>query len=145
MLRNIKTTFEGYLYCSRHPNDLVRERSKTYKKRLTLMRYFLTAATIFVQNRQSEILLKDIKELFHLHFGKMNLLTFATSLAVVFFSVKEYLRCRISGDIRVPKTSCRSFRNNGFHERQAQQAWVSNVTDGLKSEISRDCSEQTAH
>ena len=134
MLRNIKTTFEGYLYCSRHPNDLVRARAKTYKKRLKLMRYFLMAATIFVQNRQSEILLKDIKELFHLHFGRMNPLTFATSMLVVFFSVKEYLRCRIFGDVRGPKTSCRNFKNNGFHERQGRQAEVSEVAGGAKIE-----------
>jgi radical SAM superfamily enzyme YgiQ (UPF0313 family) len=121
LLRNIKTTFEGYLYCRRHPNDLIRERSKTYRKRLTLMRNFLTASTIFVQNRQSKILLKEIKKLFHLHFGRMNLATFATSMAVVFFSVKEYLRSRIIGDVRVPKTSCRSFRNNGFYERKVKE------------------------
>jgi len=145
MLRNIKTTFEGYLYCRRHPNDLVRERSKTYKKRLKLMRYFLTSATIFVQNRQSEILLKELKELFHLHFGKMSLLTLATSMLVVYFSVKEYLRCRIFGDVRKPRTSCRNFENNGFHERQGRQAGVSDVTGGLKTEIACDCSEQTAH
>ena len=145
MLRNIRTTFEGYLYCNRHPDARVRERSKSYKKRLKLMRYFLNAATVFVQNRQSEILLKEIKKLYHLHFGRMTLLTFTISMVVVFFSVKEYLRCRIFGDVRTPRTSCRKFRNNGFHERQAQQAWVSDVTDGLKSEISRDCSEQTVH
>ena len=120
LLRNIKTTFEGYLYCRRHPNDLIRERSKTYRKRLALMRNFLTASTIFVQNRQSEILLKEIKKLFHLHFGRTNLATFATSVAVVFFSVKEYLRTRIMGDVRVPKTACRNFRNSGFHERKGK-------------------------
>jgi radical SAM superfamily enzyme YgiQ (UPF0313 family) len=135
MLRNIKTTFEGYLYCSRHPDDLVRERSKTFKRRLTLMRYFLMAATIFVQNRQSEILLKDIKELFQLHFGKMKPLTFATSLAVVFFSVKEYLRCRISGDVRVPKTACRDFKNNGFLAGQAQPVGVSDAAGGARAKI----------
>jgi len=30
-----------------------------------------------------------------------------TSLLVVFFSVKEYLRCQFVGDLRVPKTSYR--------------------------------------
>jgi len=49
---------------------------------------------------------------------------------------KEYLRCRISGDVRVPKTSCRSFKNNGLYERQAQQAGISDVTGGLKNLVS---------
>ena len=77
---------------------------------------------------QSEILLKDIKKLFHLHFGKMNIFTFVTSMVMVFFSVKEYLRCRIIGDVRVPGTSCRKYRSNGFHEHEAQQVKVSDVT-----------------
>jgi len=128
MLRNMKTTFKGYLYCSNHPDGLVRERSKTYKERLKMMRYFLTASTVFVQNRQSEILLKDIKELFQLHFGRMSIFTFATSMVVVFFSVKEYLRCRIVGDARVPGTSCRTFNNNRIHEHEGKQAKVSGAT-----------------
>jgi hypothetical protein len=142
LLRNIKTTFEGYLYCSNHPGELVRERSKTYQKRLKMMRYFLTASTIFVQNRQSEILLKEIKKLFHLHFGKMNIFTFATSIVVVFFSVKEYLRCRLFGDVKVPRTSCRTFKNSGIHEQEGQQARLSDVT-GAESGLAYGWSEQT--
>ena len=142
MLRNIKTTFEGYLYCSNHPDGRVRERSKTYKKRLKLMRYFLAAATVFVQNRQSEILLKDIKNLFQLHFGRMNIFTFATSMVVVCFSVKEYLRCRIVGDVRVPATSCRTFINKGIHEHEGKQAKVSGAT-GAEPKIAYGWSEQT--
>ena len=141
MLRNIKTTFEGYLYCNNHPDRLVRKRSKTYKDRLKMMRYFLTASTVFVQNRQSEILLKDIKKLFLLHFGRMNIFTFATSMVVVFFSVKEYLRCRIVGDVRVPGTSCRTFNNNKIHEHQGKQAKVSSAT-GTKPGIAYSWSEQ---
>ena len=142
MLRNIKTTFEGYLYCSNHPDERVRERSKNYKERLKMMRYFLTAATIFVQNRKSEILLKDIKKLFHLHFGKRNIFTLATSMVVVFFSVKEYLRCRMVGDVRVPRTSCRTFKNNGIYEDKGIQAKVSGA-GGAKSGIAYGWSEQT--
>ena len=142
MLRNIKTTFEGYLYCSNHPDGRVRERSKTYKERLKMMRYFLAAATVFVQNRQSEILLKDIKKLFQLHFGRMNIFTFATSMVVVCFSVKEYLRCRIVGDVRVPATSCRTFINKGIHEHEGKQAKVSGAT-GAEPKIAYGWSEQT--
>ncbi|MBN2060781.1 MAG: radical SAM protein, partial [Deltaproteobacteria bacterium] len=105
MLRAIKTTLGGYLYCVRHPDERIRCRSENYKKSLKMMRYFLTASTIFVQNRQSEILLKQIKKSFDLQFGKINLLSRIASLLVVFFSIKEYLRCRISGDVRAPKTS----------------------------------------
>ena len=142
LLRNIKTTFEGYLYCSNHPDRRVRKRSKTYKKRLKLMRYFLAAATVFVQNQQSEILLKEIKKLFQLHFGRMNIFTFATSMVVVFFSVKEHLRCRIAGDGRVPATSCRTFKNKGIHEHEGKQAKVSGATEA-KPKIAYGWSEQT--
>ena len=142
MLRNIKTTFGGYLYCSNHPDGRVRERSRTYKERLKMMRYFLAAATVFVQNRQSEILLKEIKKLFRLHFGRMNFFAFVTSMVVVFFSVKEYLRCRIVGDVRVPATSYRTFKNKGIHEHAGKQAEVSGAT-GAKPKIAYGWSEQT--
>ena len=74
-----------------------------------LMRYFLTASTIFVQNRKSEILLSEIKKSFRLIFGRMNLSAWIASLAVVIFSIKEYLRYRWVGDIRTPKTSYRLY------------------------------------
>jgi len=107
LLRAIKTTLGGYLYCRQHPDERIRSRSRNYKKRLKMMRYFLTSSTIFVQNRQSENLLREIKKLYRSEFGKMNLSTLLSSLLVVFFSIKEYLRCRIIGDHRVPKTSYR--------------------------------------
>jgi radical SAM superfamily enzyme YgiQ (UPF0313 family) len=141
LLRTIKTTFEGYLYCSNHPDKFVRERLKDYKNRLKLMRYFLSAAKIFVQNRQSEILLKEIKRLFRVHFKRMNLFTFAISMVVVLFSVKEYLRCRIFGDVRVPKTACRTFRFSRTHEQEGQLAKVSEKL-GLDSGIVYGCTEQ---
>jgi len=144
LLRNIKTTFEGYLYCSNHPDKFIRERLKAYKNRLKLMRYFLSAATIFVQNRQSEILLKEIKSLFRLHFSRTNFFSFAISMIVVLFGVKEYLRCRIFGDVRVPKTACRTFRFNGTHEQERQLAKVSDnlrlksgITYGYTKQIER--------
>ena len=118
MLRAIKTAFQGYLYCRDHSNKLINVRTKTHKDKLKMMRYFLSASTIFVQNRQSEILLTEIKKLFQLHFGRKNILTFVKSILVVFFSIKEYLRCRMIGDVRVPKTSCRSFNRVLKHEDQ---------------------------
>jgi hypothetical protein len=109
LLRAVKTAFAGYLYCQSHLDERVRNRSEDYRKKLKMTRNFLLASTIFVQNRQSEILLKEIKQLFRLHFGRMNILTIFGSMIVVCFSIKEYLRCRIAGDARTPKTSCRSF------------------------------------
>jgi radical SAM superfamily enzyme YgiQ (UPF0313 family) len=120
MLRAIKTTLGGYLYCLNHPNKLVRTRLKTYKNNLKMMRYFLIASTIFVQNRQSEILLKEIKGLFRLHFGRMSISIFAASIMVVLFAIKEYMRCRLFGDVRRPKTSYRLFNKvNKYVERLA--------------------------
>ena len=68
------------------------------------MRYLLTASTIFVQNRQSETLLREIKQSYRSQFGRMNLPTLLASLIVVPFSIKEYLRRHFVGDVRVPKT-----------------------------------------
>jgi radical SAM superfamily enzyme YgiQ (UPF0313 family) len=110
MLRAMKTAFAGYLYCRSHSDVRIRERAWNFKKRLKLMRYFLTAATVFVANLQSERLLKEIKELYLLYFGRKNLFTRAASMAVVFFSIREYLRCRFIGDLRVPKVSCRTMK-----------------------------------
>ena len=115
MLRAIKTAFQGYLYCRHHPNALIKARTKTHKDKLKLMRYFLMASTIFVQNRQSEILLMEIKKLFQLHFGRTKILVYLKSILVVLFSTKEYLKRQLFGDVRVPRTSCRLF--NVAHER----------------------------
>lgn len=107
MLRNMKTTLAGYAYCENHPDRVIRERAKGFRKRLQVMRYFLTASTLFVQNRQSEILLREIKKSFRRQLGGTRPLGLAVSLLVVFYSIKEYLRCRIVGDARMPKTSYR--------------------------------------
>jgi len=104
MLRGMSTTLDGYAYCRNHPDKAIRQRAEGYKKRLKIMRYFLTASTIFVQNRQSEILLREIKESFRSELGRTKVLGLALSMLVVCYSVKEYLRCRLVGDARMPKT-----------------------------------------
>ncbi len=115
LLRAMKTAFGGYLYCLDHPDARIRERAQHYKKLLKVMRYFVVAAQIFIQNRRSEILLEEIKNLYTRHFGKKDMLTRLASAAVVFLSSKEYLRCRIFGDLRIPKTRYRSFRHSLLH------------------------------
>ena len=118
MLRVIKTTLGGYLYCRNHPDERIRSRSKNYKKRLKWMRCLLTASTIFVQNRQSETLLREIKKSYRSQFGRMNLPTLVISLIAVLFSIKEYLRRRFVGDVRVPKTSYRPLSRVYQHGEQ---------------------------
>jgi radical SAM superfamily enzyme YgiQ (UPF0313 family) len=117
MLRNMKTTLAGYAYCRNHPDRVIRERAKGFKKRLQVMRYFLTASTLFVQNRQSEILLREIKKSFRRQLGRTRPLGLAVSLLVLLYSIKEYLRCRIVGDARMPKTSYRPL--NGVCKTEA--------------------------
>lgn len=107
LLRAIKTTLTGHLYCRNHPDERVRRRSKDYEKRLGMMRYFLKASALFVENRQSRILLEEVKTSYRSQFGRLRMGALLTSLLVVFFSVKEYLRCHFIGDLRVPKTSYR--------------------------------------
>jgi radical SAM superfamily enzyme YgiQ (UPF0313 family) len=137
MLRAIKTTLGGYEYCLNHENELVRARLKTYKNNLKIMRYFLMSSTIFVQNRQSELLLKEIKGLFRLHFGRMNIGTFAASMMVVLFSIKEYMRCRLFGDVRTPKTSYRLFNKVNKHvERLAILSDVAGPEPGIAYSLS---------
>src|SRR3972149_4441522 len=87
LLRVMKTAFGGYLYCEGHADARIRERVKYYKKLIKKMRHFLGAAQIFIQNRRSEILLQEIKNLYSLHFGKMDVVTVVASTAVVFFSI----------------------------------------------------------
>jgi radical SAM superfamily enzyme YgiQ (UPF0313 family) len=125
MLRAIKTAFQGYLYCKNHPNKFVSMRTEAFKNKLKMMRYFLTASKIFVQNRQSEILLAEIKKLFQVHFGKKSFLDGVKSIMVVLFSVKEYLRCRIINDVRVPKTSYRLF--NKINKYKEKPSGLSNI------------------
>ena len=142
MLRAIKTVLEGFLYCRNHQDERIRSRSKDFKTRLKMMRYFLTASTIFVQNRQSDILLRQIKKSFHSQFGRMDLVSRAASLFVVFFSIKEYLRCRIVGDVRVPKTSYRPLDKVYKHKDQPAK---SSYADGAKPKITYHWTEQPEH
>jgi len=107
LLRTIKTTLEGHVYCRNHPDERVRTRSGDYEKRLDMMRYFLKASTLFVENRQSRILLEAIKASYRAQFGRMRIPALLASLLVVFFSVKESLRYRFIGDLRPPTTSYR--------------------------------------
>lgn len=112
MLRAIKTALMGYDYCSSHEDKRIKNRVQSFTSRLEMMRYFLPAATFFIQNVKSELLLKEIKRLFCEYFGKPGISTTAASCAVIFLSVKEYLRCKISGDTRNPKTSCITYDRN---------------------------------
>lgn len=139
ILRAMKTALKGYMYCGNHPDERIRDRSEYFKNRLKVMRYFLAAATVFVQNRKSEILLKEIKKSFRSIFGRKNLPTFAASMIVVLFSIKEYLRCRFVGDGRVPKTSYRSFNRVYKHEKR----WANSSGDaGASSKVIYRWSEQ---
>ena len=112
MLRAIKTAFNGYLYCKNHPNGFISRRSAAFRDKLEMMQHFLTASKIFVQNRKSVNLLAEINVLFRTHFPKKNILALMKSMAVVALSVKEYLRCRIFTDVRVPKTSHRTYNRH---------------------------------
>lgn len=118
LLRAIKTSFQGYLYSRTHPSDLIKARSGYYKNKLKMMRYLLTASTLFAQNRQSEALLKEIKDSYRSEFGRKNLPALILSVMVVLFSIKEYLRRRFVGDIRVPKTSYRRLSRVCQYEEQ---------------------------
>ncbi|MGD9161882.1 MAG: B12-binding domain-containing radical SAM protein [Desulfobacteraceae bacterium] len=121
MLRAIKTALMGYKYCNEHKDENIRKHKIYFKKRLKMMRYFLTAAAVFVQNRKSEYLLKEIKDLFRLHFGRPGISVLAASALVVLLSLKEYMRCRISGDTRNPKTSCLIYNENKTGNEPAEE------------------------
>lgn len=112
MLRAIKTALMGYIYCKEHSDETIRRHTASFEKRLKIMRYFLVAATIFVQNRKSESLLKEIKGLYCEAFGRVGIRILGLSALVVLLSLKEYLRCRISGDKINPKTSCTLYDEN---------------------------------
>ena len=142
MLRAIKTILEGYGYCKNHPDERIRRRSKEYKKRLKMTRYFLTASTIFVQNRQSGALLREIEKSYRSQFGRMNLPARAVSLLVVFYSIKEYMRCRFLGDLRVPKTSYRPL--NKVYEHKIKPVKAS-YADWVKPKIPYRLAEEPVH
>ncbi|MBN2419251.1 MAG: radical SAM protein [Deltaproteobacteria bacterium] len=112
MLRAIKTALMGYKYCEEHVDEKIKKHKHSFEKRLKIMRYFLAAATIYVQNRKSEYLLKEIKDLYRSMFGRPGILIFTLSTLVVLLSIKEFLRSRISGDTRNPKTSCHVYNEN---------------------------------
>ncbi len=127
LLRTIKTTLKGHLYCRNHSDERMRTRSRDYEKRLEMMRYFLKASTLFVENPRSKVLLGEIKTSYRSQFGRMPILTLLTSLLVVFFSVKEYLRCRFIGDLRTPKTSFRPLTKPRLHADQRARSVCAHV------------------
>jgi radical SAM superfamily enzyme YgiQ (UPF0313 family) len=142
ILRAIRTTLAGYAYCMNHPDIAIRRRLEGYKKKLKMMRYFLTASTIFVQNRQSEILLREIKKSFRSLLGRTKPLDQAISFLVVYYSIKEYLRCRIVGDARVPKTSYRPLSR--VYKKGLKPAKALEVAAGA-SKAAYGWSEQAGH
>ncbi|MBW1962235.1 MAG: radical SAM protein [Deltaproteobacteria bacterium] len=117
LLRAIKTVLRGYMYCTQHTDPRVRRRQKIYLKKLKLMRYFLTASRLFVQNKKSEALLEEIKASYRSQFGRRNIPDFIASILVVFFSIKEYLRYRTMGDVRIPNTAYRLFNEDGLNDK----------------------------
>jgi radical SAM superfamily enzyme YgiQ (UPF0313 family) len=131
ILRDIKTTLEGHSYCKNHADERVQGCLDNYKKRLKMMRYFLFASTFFVQNRKSETLLREIKTSYRSQFGRMSLVSWTASLLVMFFSMKEYLRCRIVGDLRVPKTSYRAL-NKVFKHKDHPVRSLNTAKDTVK-------------
>jgi hypothetical protein len=77
-----------------------------------------------------------------LHFGRMKIGTFAASMMVVLFAIKEYIRCRLFGDVRVPKTSYRLFNKVNRHvERSA----ILSEAAGPKPSIVYNLSDQIEH
>lgn len=121
MLRAVKTTLEGYGYCKNHSDSRIRNRMGGYLKRLKMMRYFLAAATLFIQNKKSDDLLRELKKSFASEFGSMNLTVFFISLIVIGFSLKEYLRCRIFSDFRKPQTTYQAFKGVSKPSRACRQ------------------------
>lgn len=121
MLRAIQTAFNGYVYCKDHSNAFVRGRAAAFASRLKMMRYFLAAAKIFVQNQRSATLLSDIKNRFAMHFGKKTVAASLKSALVFLLSLKEYLRCKMFSDVRIPKTSCRQFNATPNSKKGAVQ------------------------
>ena len=142
MLRAIKTTLLGHSYCTNHPDERVRRCLESFKNRLKMMRYFLPASTLFVENLRSKTLLREIRKLYASQFGRMNLPALGASLVVLSFSVKEYLRCRIIGDLRVPRTSYRPVDRVLKHEGQPAGSFC---VDGFMPEIPYRLAEQPEH
>ncbi len=137
MLRAMKTTLMGYKYCSGHKNENIRKRKASFEKRLKIMRYFLVAATIFVQNRKSEDLLKEVKDLYRSYFGRSGMSVLTLSTLVVLLSFKEYLRCRISGDTRNPKTSCLVYNENKIsHDTVEEKRGIVSVPSKILPDVS---------
>ncbi|MBN1906951.1 MAG: radical SAM protein [Deltaproteobacteria bacterium] len=139
MLRAIKTALMGYIYCKEHKDEKINKLASSFEKRLKIMRYFLVAATIFVQNRKSEDLLKEIKGLYRLYFGRPGIRIVASSTLVFLLSLKEYIRCRISGDKINPKTSCTVYDENKTGHAPAK---IKKETVYVPSKILPDFNEQ---
>jgi radical SAM superfamily enzyme YgiQ (UPF0313 family) len=138
MLRAIKTTLDGYQYCSTHSDQRVKNRLPYFRKRLEMTRYFLPASTLFVQNQQSKTLLREIKNAYRLTFGRMNFRTLMPSLAVLLFSTKEYLRCRIISDVRVPKTSYRrQYKVSTKENRWAAPSFMDEVIPKIRYRLAK--------
>lgn len=143
LLRVMKTTLGGHAYCKTHPDERIRNLSAQYKKRLNMMRYFLFASTLYVKNPKSEALLREIKASYRSQFGRMNITTLFTSSLVVLYSLKESLRCRLVGDLRVPKTAYDPSYSHASPDRQPVQT-SSVYAEGLTPKIPR-WTEQPSH
>ncbi|MGD9161444.1 MAG: B12-binding domain-containing radical SAM protein [Desulfobacteraceae bacterium] len=137
MLRAIKTALMGYKYCNDHKDENISRHKASIKKRLKMMRYFLAAATIFVQNRKIEYLLREVKDLYRLYFGKPGISVLTASALVILLDFKEYLRCRISGNTRNPKTSCLVYNENKIsHDPAIKKKEIAGVSSKILHGVS---------
>jgi len=117
MLRATETTLQGYEYCLQHSNPSIRQKAENFRTMAGMRRYFLPSSQLFCPNPVTRKMLADLRRRYKTVLGGRNLKSYGLSLAVMLFSIKEYLRIKFFTDVRQPKTLRRQF-NQAPHQAQ---------------------------
>jgi radical SAM superfamily enzyme YgiQ (UPF0313 family) len=112
MLRATETTLQGYEYCLQHRNPIIRQKAENFRNMAGMRRYFLPSSQLFCPNPATRKMLADLRQRYKTLLGRKNLKSHGLSLAVMLFSIKEYLRIKFFTDVRQPKTLRRQFNQN---------------------------------
>jgi radical SAM superfamily enzyme YgiQ (UPF0313 family) len=113
MIRATETSLQGYEYCLNHAHTFIKGKAETFRAMAEMKRYFLSSSRLFCPNPATRRMLATIRQRYQTLLGRQSLKSHGLSLAVMLFSIKEYLRIKLFTDVRQPKTLRREFNVHG--------------------------------
>jgi hypothetical protein len=125
MLRNMRTTLQGYRYAATHTDPRVRVRAEGFRDYALQLRPFVGAAGTFARNRATSRLADELGAEYRALFGAPSAKVRVLSAAVRALAAAHSLKTALAGDVRQPGTVLRKYRQpeaRGMKQVAAQLA-----------------------